>query len=46
LTRDRVYRPRLSRAEAMDVLERGRGTHFDPEVLDALARTFEPLVTA
>jgi putative two-component system response regulator len=36
LTRDRVYRPRFSHAEAFEMLERGRGTHFDPEVLDAL----------
>lgn len=36
LTRDRVYRPRFSRAEAFETLESGRGTHFDPEVLDAL----------
>jgi putative two-component system response regulator len=35
LTRDRVYRPRFSRARALDMLEEGRGTQFDPEVLDA-----------
>jgi putative two-component system response regulator len=39
LTRDRVYRPRFSRAQALDMLEAERGTHFDPEVLDALAGT-------
>jgi putative two-component system response regulator len=37
LTRDRVYRRRFSRDHALDVLEEGRGTHFDPEILDALA---------
>jgi putative two-component system response regulator len=37
LTRDRVYRRRFSRDQALDVLEEGRGTHFDPELLDALA---------
>jgi len=36
LTRDRVYRPRFSHGDAIDMLERGRGTHFDPDVLDAL----------
>jgi putative two-component system response regulator len=41
LTRDRVYRPRFSRAEAMKVLEEGRGTHFDPDVLDAFAQTLD-----
>jgi len=39
LTRDRVYRRRFSRDQALDVLESGRGTHFDPEMLDALAAT-------
>jgi putative two-component system response regulator len=37
LTRDRVYRPRFSRAQALDMLAEGRGTEFDPDVLDALA---------
>jgi putative two-component system response regulator len=36
LTRDRVYRPRFSHAEALRMLEEGRGTQFDPHVLDAL----------
>lgn len=36
LTRDRVYRPRLPQVEAIGTLEQGRGTHFDPDVLDAL----------
>jgi putative two-component system response regulator len=33
LNRDRVYRARLPREEAFQVLEDGRGSHFDPEVL-------------
>ena len=41
LTRDRVYRRRFTRRQAMDALEEGRGTHFDPDVLDAFAATFE-----
>lgn len=36
LTRDRVYRPRFSHSDAIDMLERGRGTHFGPDALDAL----------
>jgi putative two-component system response regulator len=36
LTRDRVYRPAMSFAEAHQILEDGRGTHFDSEILDAL----------
>ena len=37
LTTDRVYRDALSPSRAFDVLQRGRGTLFDPNVLDALA---------
>jgi putative two-component system response regulator len=35
LTRNRVYRPRLPIPQALAMLEEGRGTHFDPIVLDA-----------
>ncbi len=41
LTRDRVYRPRFSREDAVEMLEQGRGTHFDPYVLDALFAVLE-----
>jgi putative two-component system response regulator len=34
LTRDRVYRPRLPREKALSIMHEGRGTHFDPVVLD------------
>ncbi len=37
LTTDRVYRDALSPSRALDILQRGRGTLFDPNVLDALA---------
>jgi diguanylate cyclase (GGDEF)-like protein/PAS domain S-box-containing protein len=36
LLSDRVYRPALSTAEAVVVLEEGRGTQFDAEILDHL----------
>jgi diguanylate cyclase (GGDEF)-like protein/PAS domain S-box-containing protein len=36
LLSDRAYRPALSTREAVVVLEEGRGTHFDPEILDHL----------
>jgi putative two-component system response regulator len=36
LTIDRVYQPALPVDEAMEILEAGRGTHFAPDVLDAL----------
>ncbi len=34
LMRNRVYRPRLAEQEALEIMRAGRGTHFDPEVLD------------
>jgi len=34
LTHDRVYRPAMSREEATDILCAGRGSHFDPDLLD------------
>ena len=40
LTRDRVYRPRLPREKAVAIMHEGRGSHFDPVVLDPfMART-------
>jgi putative two-component system response regulator len=41
LTRDRIYRPRFSRKTALAMLEEGRGTHFDPQMLDALIAVLE-----
>ena len=38
LTRERHYREPMPAAEVLDYLEEGRGTHFDPKVLDAFAR--------
>ena len=34
LTSARPYKKPLSFEEAMDILDQGRGTHFDPEILD------------
>ena len=34
LTHDRVYRPALPEQEVLTILRAGRGTHFDPELLD------------
>ena len=31
----RVYKPAYSHDEALDIMKKGRGTHFDPDVLDA-----------
>ena len=35
LTRDRTYREAMPRAEAAAVMAEGRGSHFDPRILDA-----------
>lgn len=37
LTSRRPYKAPLSRAEALGILIRGRGKHFDPEVVDVFA---------
>jgi putative two-component system response regulator len=34
LTHDRVYRPAMSEGDALAILEQGRGSHFDPVLLD------------
>ena len=38
LTTDRPYRPAISLADARAAIERDAGTHFDPQVVEALAR--------
>ncbi|MBI5342066.1 MAG: HD domain-containing protein [Deltaproteobacteria bacterium] len=35
LTSERTYRPGVSGREAVDIISRGRGNHFDPDVVDA-----------
>jgi putative two-component system response regulator len=41
LISDRVYRPAFSLQEATETMKRGRGTQFDPAVLDALLENVE-----
>lgn len=36
MTSDRPYRPAMSQQEAIAELEKGRGTQFDPVIMDAL----------
>ncbi len=36
LLTDRSYRPAMTIDEAVAVIEEGRGTHFDPQIVDAL----------
>jgi cyclic di-GMP phosphodiesterase len=46
LTRDRVYRPRLAPEEALAMLAGERGSHFDPDVLDAFLAVVPDLAHA
>jgi putative nucleotidyltransferase with HDIG domain len=43
MTTNRAYRPPRSPADALAELRRCAGTHFDPDVVDALARAFADL---
>jgi putative two-component system response regulator len=44
LTHDRVYRPGLPLDEALDILRKGRGSHFDPEVLDVFMESVDTII--
>ncbi len=43
LLSDRVYRPAFSLQEALATMKRGRGTQFDPVVLDALLENVDAM---
>ncbi len=38
LSHDRVYRKALPENEVLEIIERGRGSHFDPQVVDLFFR--------
>jgi putative two-component system response regulator len=40
LSHDRVYRKALPENEVLQIIERGRGSHFDPDVFDLFLSTF------
>jgi putative nucleotidyltransferase with HDIG domain len=44
LTSDRPYRPRLSRAAALEILRERRGWMYDPKVVDAFMRLADELI--
>jgi putative nucleotidyltransferase with HDIG domain len=44
LTSDRVYRPAISVQDALAMMRAGRGTQFDPVVLDALFESLEDVL--
>ncbi len=41
MTSDRSYRPRFTLVKALDELENGKGTQFDPELVDAFVIAFK-----
>jgi len=43
LTSRRPYKEPWSFEKAMEILAEGRGTHFDPELLDTFGRIARPL---
>jgi len=43
LTHDRVYRPAFPETKALDMIENGRGTQFDPSLLDLFFSTLPHL---
>ncbi|TWT76613.1 Cyclic di-GMP phosphodiesterase response regulator RpfG [Planctomycetes bacterium CA13] len=44
LASERPYKKALPRQKCFDILEEGRGTHFDPNVLDAFFRASKDIV--
>ncbi|MGH2926074.1 MAG: HD-GYP domain-containing protein [Solirubrobacterales bacterium] len=44
LISDRIYRPAYSLAEAVETMRLGRGTQFDPAILDALLENVDAMV--
>lgn len=45
LLSDRSYRPALSVDEAVTVIREGRGTHFDPQIVDVLLSHLEEVLS-
>ncbi|MGC8938771.1 MAG: HD domain-containing phosphohydrolase [Thermodesulfovibrio sp.] len=41
ITSDRVYRPAFSIEQAIDIMKKGRGSHFDPQLLDIFLNNFD-----
>ena len=45
LLSDRVYRPAMSADQAVEILREGRGTQFDPQIVDLLLENLEEILT-
>jgi HD-GYP domain-containing protein (c-di-GMP phosphodiesterase class II) len=41
LTSDRPYRPAMAKEEARAIIEKGNGTHFDPQVVAHFLRMID-----
>jgi len=46
LTRDRPYRRAMSNGEVTEIMAGGRGSHFDPDVLDSFMSEIPALPAA
>ena len=46
LTSDRPYRPALTDAAALEIIQQGRGTMYDPVVVDTFARVYREIAPA
>ena len=44
LTHDRVYRPAMTVDRALEIVRAGRGSHFDPAIVDAFLDMLEELL--
>jgi PAS domain S-box-containing protein len=45
LLSERAYRPALTVSEAVEIIRQGRGTHFDPRIVDLLLDNLEVALT-
>jgi putative two-component system response regulator len=46
LTSKRIYKEAMSHERAMEIVKHGRGTHFDPDVVDAFERAELKIISA
>jgi putative two-component system response regulator len=44
LTHDRVYRPAMAVEEAVDLMQRAGGAHFDPDVLECFLDAMDEVI--
>jgi len=44
LSEDRVYRKKLNSSEALLIVKKGKGSHFDPNIIDAFEAIYEELI--